>query len=400
MSLQTSRVQAALRAFIHTSSRSCKASWAASSSSFRLYSPDDAPPAPALENASTELDQSAASEPLVSGGYIERLLPDKRSGRLVKYVFPTPNFTLKQHPLAEHPCVSGLGLDHGNTVPAKPIPTWQIIKRKRNEQRAQTQLNCNLPDRTVSLWRSFWSRHYETEDLSHLETHVSAYPEPITYVGLKHKKSPTFARGPTSVLMTCHLEIYQTPDADLELNELGVPVHVTDLLFALPLRALNSGTPDLPTVTRISPAHYVLTCKSIAARTALLSGWEEFVHKIEQAYSRAPPYTLEPDPAEEPAHDPETALPKHAHEFLRSATHAGLDARYDGAGGLWIGTTRYARMEDLPKLLLERARAAHPASRPVSRPVLSGNPKRGRQSGSREPSHMWAMPPELSKLLS
>lgn len=236
-----------------------------------------------------------------------------------------------------------------------------------------------------------------------------------TYVGIKGAKAPKFARGPNSVLLTCFLSHYHVADPDLELNELGVPAHVTDLLFALPVKALNSGTPDIPTITRISPSQYVLTFKSRGARTALLSAWAEYVPSVEEHVGRVPPYTLEPDTEHAPAHEPAPA-PAPASAPPRTAENASqtLDARRDVRGGVWLGGDRYTRVEDLPKLLFDRAKrdatalaasAKGPAApAPVERRKERNAPAKSLPRPPRghvvEPSNMWSMPPDLSKLLS
>lgn len=181
MSVRAARGHAALRAFIHTSSRSCSAAVLLKTRP-GLYSPKDAPP-PAPSEPTLEELASQPYEISVHGDFIHRLLPDKRSGKLVTYIFPRPNFSLVSHPLTTHPCVSGLGLDHGTLAPFKPIPTWQIIKSKRAEQRALAAANgetspCNVLLPTLRLWAAFWGEHSRHENISRIYQ-LPQYEQPV-----------------------------------------------------------------------------------------------------------------------------------------------------------------------------------------------------------------------------
>ncbi|EJD37948.1 hypothetical protein AURDEDRAFT_146901 [Auricularia subglabra TFB-10046 SS5] len=410
MSLRVARGHVAIRAFVHSSSRSCGANAAlyrqrerdrppsaASESGHR----DSASSSSAASSSSLPIEQLPPSAPyhardlslmprtMIYGNYIHCLLPDKRSGRLVTYIFPRPSFTLKMHPLAVHPCVSGLGLDHGTLSPAQPIDNYKVVRDKREQQLAQAQesedsdsWHCNVPPSRLREWSSHWlDVLFDGEPAEPPAKYLEEYAQPVTYVGINGRKAPSFARGRTSLLVTCLLSDCNLADPRYGLNELGLPSHITELLLSLPTGPLTKDEPELPTITRISPAQYVLTFQSRKDRNALFEAWNTYAARVARARDGCkPPYTIELDKQRAEAHDP--AVDKAARTIAAKARQHGLDVQLDAMGGLWLGDTRYARVQDLPKLIFERTG--------MPRPTSSGSVASKLASAKRKPA---ALPP-------
>ena len=170
-----------------------------------------------------------------------------------------------------------------------------------------------------------------------------------TFVGLDRSSStPDYERGPMSVVLTClHPADSGAEDNSFDsLSWLGPPKHVVELLFALGANALSAiqDKPVLPSVTRISPARYVLTFADKRARDRLLRHWQRYAAQVEEDVGWTPPFVLTADQVDEQT--PSITARD------RGKMPAPLDVRRDAtAGTLWVGNERYTSSEALAQLV-------------------------------------------------
>lgn len=410
--------QTAIRAFIHTSARACARS---KDNSRRPPARDPAQDTwnwldPFLESPNHEQLQPQANETLLTvpqteadplnSGYVRKNLWDPRAKKWTSCVFPKPGFSLHHHSLSAHPSLKGLALERGTAQPvAAPVVVHRLVMYARDQQlqaaeqqwqgspasnRAKTSVgrnvdplkewHWNLPASRRRAWRDYWSRfmveqeaafiqkdlHQDYETMTYVKNlWIIALSDIVhrTYVGLS-QTAPDYKRGNMSAILTCLLpaDIAMETESVDSLSWLGLPNHILELLFALSPAALGSvDRPVLPTVTRISPARYVLTFESQRSRDALLRHWKRFSSRILDETSRMPPFRMQADgPERQPTQAPEQ----------------GFNVRVDAAGGgLWLGTERFARVQDLANLVHDRAaRSAASLPRKARTELLAAAP--------------------------
>ncbi|KAH7099272.1 hypothetical protein BKA62DRAFT_710485 [Auriculariales sp. MPI-PUGE-AT-0066] len=300
----------------------------------------------------------------LSAAYVHRQAYDRRRQKYISFVFPKPSFSLQQHPLASHPCVKGLSLDHGTVDPVEAlVVAHQLVKYARDLQVEEAEkewlslkaAEATEGDETVSMWhwnisnarRTSWHQFWEdytANEAFKFATRLANYSTITTYVDL-NQSAPDYERGNHSAVLTCLLpaDIAIETEAVDALSWLGPPKHVVELLFALDPKALAfSNKPILPTVTRISPSRYILTCANKLARDVLLRYWAVYATRVQDDTGRRPPFMLEADTAQSAKQTGDVAF-----------TKPSFDVRIDATGGgLWLGEKRFARLEDLPQVIL------------------------------------------------
>lgn len=175
-----------------------------------------------------------------------------------------------------------------------------------------------------------------------------------TFVGLDQSSvTPDYERGPTSVVFTCLLPEDVAVDVDSAdaLSWLGPPKHIVELIFALDPKAIGPlEKPVMPTVSRISPARYVLTFKDQKARDRFLLYWRRYSTRIEGETGRTPPFVLTADITSK-AGSTEPSLP------------GPLGVRRGTArGDIWVGKDRFTAIDKLSGLVPPVARQLRASS--------------------------------------
>lgn len=118
---------AAVRRFIHTSTRCC------TNVSGQTWNWLDAIVRDGDQDASHEFSVAAVPRPKAT--FVRKSVFDNRSRKRVELVCTRPSFQLSTHPQARHPCVRGLTLDTGNIQPYdEPLVAHRLVQYARTQQ--------------------------------------------------------------------------------------------------------------------------------------------------------------------------------------------------------------------------------------------------------------------------